>query len=839
MKIYALTIYTGLILVPATGAPLIAEHTPGVFDAPWLGFDLGEYEQAGYPHGGTVNDFDGDGDLDVAVPTTTSFPEVSVLLNSGDGTLGQPTHYALAKASHYIVSADFDGDKDIDLVVSNMGVNWEGNTISLYRNNGDGTFQGQQQFSVGAGQFVGPAGIAFADFNLDGDLDLAVTKYGFLGQGTTVALLNNDGDGTFAAPLSFPAGNSPLAIVAAHLDGDAYPDLAITGQASPSLGRVSILFNNGPPGGGFAAPVHYNAIFSSGASESDVAASDVDLDGDIDLVYGDGGMHSGNGFEFPFAVAVFRNQGNGTFAAPQPLPLGDFTGGMFELAVADLTQDGWPDVFGSHHSNGGWSVIHSTGNGQFGPYQKHSSGQYPRDVLAADMDNDGDVDPVIVNTNSINVNVHFNPGNGDFSAQHYSIASVFSEIDLADVDADGDVDIGVAYFNLLDGGGVQIVKNDGSGVFAPAFTYPNPTIEFFDPHFADLTSDGLPDLIYAHWDTAPPYTFRWRINQGNGSLGPESIGPVATCGTSDIQPADLDNDGDIDLVMTEWLACINIPNSARRVFIVENIGTPQSPAFALDEIILVDPGPGGVTIGDFNHDDIPDLAVTSQPINLLVGLGNLNYSIVQLSQAPSIPIVHADFNGDTHLDLAVGIVENTSFSPGLGILLGHGDGTFQPLVQYPGSYSPDLGQIQEIAAFDADADGDTDMLAANYASNDISLWANNGDGTFAPQARYGVGLDSPGDLGFADLNGDAIDDLAVPVGIIPGFLGRVAILAGQASSPIVGDVTGDGSVNVNDLLAVINVWGPCPAPPASCPADLNNDGIVNIEDLLLVISNWS
>src|SRR4029450_1371909 len=57
-----------------------------------------------------------------------------------------------------------------------------------------------------------------------------------------------------------------------------------------------------------------------------------------------------------------------------------------------------------------------------------------------------------------------------------------------------------------------------------------------------------------------------------------------------------------------------------------------------------------------------------------------------------------------------------------------------------------------------------------------------------------------------------------------------------------GDIDGAGMVNAGDLLAVINSWGPCPAPPAGCPADIspqpNGDGIVNAADLLAVINNW-
>ena len=56
-----------------------------------------------------------------------------------------------------------------------------------------------------------------------------------------------------------------------------------------------------------------------------------------------------------------------------------------------------------------------------------------------------------------------------------------------------------------------------------------------------------------------------------------------------------------------------------------------------------------------------------------------------------------------------------------------------------------------------------------------------------------------------------------------------------------GDINCDGVVNVDDLLAVINAWGACPAPPQACPADIappGGNGVVNVDDLLMVINNW-
>jgi len=63
-------------------------------------------------------------------------------------------------------------------------------------------------------------------------------------------------------------------------------------------------------------------------------------------------------------------------------------------------------------------------------------------------------------------------------------------------------------------------------------------------------------------------------------------------------------------------------------------------------------------------------------------------------------------------------------------------------------------------------------------------------------------------------------------------------LSESCKPAVPGDITGDGIVNVADLLAVIGAWGACPKLPTPCPGDVSGDGLVNVQDLLLVIGNW-
>ncbi len=814
-------------LPAAATSPATAQGIPLRFDT-WAGFDSGTYDTARFPWAAAVADLDGDGDLDVAVANWPQFiaPRLSVLKNLGDGTFGPPDFYATAKPALDIVAADLDGDGRLDLAATNTGVNYEGSTVSVLRNLGDGTFAPHQQYTVGTGSFVGPLGLAARDFDADMDTDLAVACFGFLGQGSTVALLRNNGNGTFAAPLAFPAGSGPYKIAAADLNADGRPDLAVANHEQ----HMNVLLNDGA--GGFAAPVQYAALVSVNTDVyQSIAAGDVDLDGDVDVLYSSS-TTSMPGGGAP-AVALYRNQGNGSFAPAQGVPQGSF----ISMAVADVTGDGWPDVLGAHTGNG-WSLVPGNGLGGFGTAAWYTSGQDPAEVRAADIDNDGDLDAVIANRDSLEVCIHRNPGDGDFSPPPAYPAPMFADLGHADIDGDGDLDAALA-FKVLVGtnGGVAILRNLGDGSFGPQVIYPSPQAAA-QMRFTDLDADGAPDLLWA--DTFPPYNFKTRLNLGDGTFGALAPWPMGTCGTCELEAADFDGDGDLDVAAVECLGCPSIPTSSRRIFVMENAGSAQAASFQLHHIIVVDPGPAGLDVADYNADGRLDLAVSSQPVNVLLGNGDLTFSIVPVPAVPCLDILSADLDGDGDLDLAVAIAEGGAFHPGVAVLRGNGNGTFQAAQIYGGSYSPDLGQIMEIGSGDVDSDGDIDLVTANYASNDASYWENLGDATFKPHVRYGLGL-GPTDIAVADFTGDGAIDLAAPTYTVPPLAGHLTVVAGTGpGASIPGDVDGDGVIGILDFLALLAAWGPCPGScPPSCAADFDGDCAVGITDLLTLLGAWT
>ncbi|MBC8122992.1 MAG: VCBS repeat-containing protein [Gemmatimonadaceae bacterium] len=195
------------------------------------------------PRSVIVGDLDGDGDLDLATANTgfndgyyIDIPgSVSALKNDGNGTFATAENFTTEERPFSITVGDLDRDGDLDLATANRDSSYNANTVSVLKNNGNGTFVAPQNFAVEAYPFS----IMVGDLDGDGDLDLVTANSG----SDNVSVLRNKGNGTFTASQNFAVGDAPRSIAVGDLDKDGDLDLA---TANTFVDTVSILQSTTP-----------------------------------------------------------------------------------------------------------------------------------------------------------------------------------------------------------------------------------------------------------------------------------------------------------------------------------------------------------------------------------------------------------------------------------------------------------------------------------------------------------------------------------------------------------------------------------------------------------------
>ena len=247
---------------------------------------------------------------------------VQVLLSNGDDTFKQATGspITVGKEPSSIVLGDFNGDGNQDFAVTNF----TDNTLSLFLGNGDGTFKQAtgSPFALPA-TATGPIAMTSADFNSDGNLDLAIVNR----TTNNVVVLLGNGNATFslANGSPFAVGNMPVAIATGDLNSDSHPDLVVVNQSDNT---ISVLLGNGD--GTFVAAT--NSPLATGQAPTAVTVTDFNGDGIPDIAVTDPQTDS---------VSVFLGVGQGLFAPAFELPAGT---NPTAILSASLSGASLPDV---------------------------------------------------------------------------------------------------------------------------------------------------------------------------------------------------------------------------------------------------------------------------------------------------------------------------------------------------------------------------------------------------------------------------------------------------------------------------------------------------------------
>ncbi len=703
-------------------------------------------------------DFTGDGKLDLAVADANS-NTVSILLGNGDGTFRSAVNDPAGNDPVAMVAGDFNGDGKVDLAVVNGGPY---GTVSILLGNGDGTFDSPASYTVGDG----PVAIAVGDFGGDGRLDLAVAN----SASGNVSVLMGNGDGTFQPAVNDLVGYVPTQIVAGDFTGDGRLDLAVAFQKNIfSSAELLVLLNNGR--GTFRPAGEYTI----GTDAIAIEAGDFAGNGHLDLALAD---QQGS-------VDVLLGNGDGTFQPVISYNIGGFN--PYGIVEGDFTGNGKLDLAVATGTDNTVSILLGNGDGTFQPAVSYPVGNNPGAMVAGDFNGEGKLDLAVANANDDTVSVLIGNGDGTFRP---AVARPVGLNDpgekgpdamvAGDFNGDGRLDLAIANFNS---GTVSILLGNGDGTFRAPVDYSTGLYTTPDAIAAgDFNGDGRLDLAVASELSG---TVSILMGNGDGTFQPavsDSTGggfyttgytpggtiEVAYTNPDAIVAGDFNGDGKLDLAIADAGS------------MGETVVNPDGSYFSPNVL-------GGVSILLGNGDGTfqPAIYDPIEPVNILVA---------------------GDFNGDGKLELAIGNQGSDNFA----LLIGNSNGTFQPPVYLPAGSDPDASgnSLRAMVAGVFSGNGRLD-LAALDSSGTVSILMGNGDGTFQPGAYDTVAINADAII-TGDFNGDGRLDLAVGEDGAYEGPGGVSILLGNGDGtflPAVNNTvaSGVGSENLEDPNDIANL----------------------------------
>jgi Bacterial Ig-like domain (group 3)/FG-GAP-like repeat len=753
-----------------------------------------------------VADFNHDGHQDVLLFQTaeseSTAPSLVLLPGNGHGGFGTPTTVLTDAVSlTQNIAGDFNGDGVPD--IANITAN---NTVQVLLNNGGGTFRKAAASGVLSNEVtrVGAVG----DFNGDGHLDLVVADP----LNNRNLILLGKADGTFRAPIAskVPQGSNFGVMVAADLEGRGVLDLAMVTSSGSSIqimrgnghggftqgtligtkavyidtlitadlegnGKLNLIASTGINfgdnfcfiGPGVAVLTRgFNGSWSekdypTGIDSDSVTAADMNGDGRLDLVLANG---------FSGSISILLNQG--TSASSLFAPALRYTPGPsfpIYVGVADLNEDGRPDIFYSDESKWLYALM-NTGGGKLLAASLIDIQLLPIAMSVSDLNHDGIPDLALIGVENCEQGIRnrfisiLSAQGRAFATQHTNYSSDVYGIGLGDLNGDGHTDALLAGQTNSDQ--FTALLNNGQGIFSLA-----------SQPFTDAPADYFAVGSYNAGNKADVATLDVSANEmevlsgkGNGAFGSPVTYRTGSSPAGIVQ-RDLNGDGHRDIVVA------NQGDNTIDVFLGRADGS-----FAQAKSYRVGTAPAYIAFGDFNRDDKVDLAVGgANGVSILLGKGDGTFLAAHTFPVGSGGSVRAmavaDLRGNGEDDV-IAVLDD--FEPYMYVLSGDGKGSLGKPVRYSGSDNP-IG----MATGDFNGDGAVDVAVQNFSSTGISIFYNQGGTHIAISAS--AAKVSPGhSVTFTASVNASIAGTGTPTGVVQfrsggQLLGSATLHNGRAS----------------------------------------------------------
>ena len=699
------------------------------------------------------------------------------------------------------------------------------------------------------GTGVTPQAVAAADLNRSGWTGLVVANSNVNHGASTISVFLGTGPNTYAGVATYSVCANPTSVLATDINHDGYPDI-IVGCTNSAL--IDVLLNNGS--GGFGVATSIGPLSGSPVA---LVSGDFVGNGNVDVASADS---NGN-------VSIFLNTtGNGTFTASHVTTLGTLSG----IAAGDFNKDGHLDLAVSDSANGKVYTLLNGGTGTFTftTTSTVGTGTKPSGIVAADFNQDGNMDVATSNAGTNTAVVLLGNGTGAFTA-NTTQATGKDPIALVTSDINNDGYPDLVAFDELTGttGAVAVLLGNGDGTLQVAQTSTQAFLPGTQAIVADFNRDGKPDIAltqqgnqfasvmlnntlptqypdgrsFAAYNTLANGTGNFadsvavgdfnkdgnldiavsylqdndvQVLFGNGGGG-FTTGATYAVGSQPfwIASGDLNGDGYPDLVTTNT----NVNGATGTVSVLLN---NKNGTFASAATYTVGKQPYQVAIGDLNGDGYPDLAVTnyttgstSGSVTILFGSKTGTFTVQPAALATCATpygVAIGDFKHNGFPSVAVTCYTTSQ----LEVFPNNGNGTFgSPYMYTVGNTLNSLvPNPASIVVGDFNRDGKLDIVVGNTTANNISFFKGNGDNTFAAGVES-PSLNFPDSIVAGDFNGDGILDIA---GVAPNF-NAVELTLG----------VGDGTFGTiaqrapGQLTAKTQPW-------ALAAGDFNNDGHLDI-----------